>query len=251
MRCCRCTSGGRSACRSRSARRDLVGFALTLVAILYLSFVALVGYGALAHSTSFSANAPSMGRGEYTLRSMLTPFSTQSPGTVTVRTAVAYRGNQPVWGNRAIGLNPPFIFTREWNKGFRAAIPAIAGIAACAVGVPLVFVVLPVTMRQAKVRWAHIVRIFTYSLVFVAIAVLLRETVMLEGMDPTKWVRPPAPSPTVKWLLMIMIGLWWLAAIKRYLRLRHAVGVALALVAIGVLVGIAVETWLLLEMDLI
>ena len=87
---------------------------------------------------------------------------------------------------------------------------------------PLCFVLMPLSMRRAKVRWAHIVRVTIYSLfipllcVWVTAAVFSAHVALsMEGlMELYTWAARYVP-----WLAM---ALWWTAATGRYLRIPHA-----------------------------
>ena len=117
---------------------------------------------------------------------------------------------------------------------------------------PLVFLALPVSMRRARVRWRHLGRITAYSLIWPILSVMAYEAVMLRHMDVV-WggARPLEVWSAARWLVLGVLALWWFAAVSRYLRMRHALGVALALLTIGTLAGMASETYLALALGLV
>ncbi len=110
--------------------------------------------------------------------------------------------------------------------------------------VPLAFFLLPVSLRRAKVRRAHIMRIQAYALALI-VPILglwsLTQTavVLLDHADSSLvWkfdlddlpFGPITACFTTAWLLWA-----WHAAVKHYLRLPHALPVALAMLTIAAL----------------
>lgn len=114
-----------------------------------------------------------------------------------------------------------------------------------AIGLPLSLVLLPVSLRRAKVRWAHIGRVFLYSLALPLL--LLQATVAVwltaaigwpaERIDDEMWMLP------TMFALPVMLMCWWWAAIKHYLRLPHALAVVVVHAVLCVLVAVAVMFW--------
>lgn len=120
---------------------------------------------------------------------------------------------------------------------------------------PLVFIVLPIARRRAKVRWAHIGRIalYTPAVIFLPLGILFAADAMrtvdrwTSGdvwlLDMLAWlgdwlamVIPPA--------LVLSFWWWWRSACRHYLRMQRADLVAISIVLIGVLLSITVS-WLL------
>lgn len=117
--------------------------------------------------------------------------------------------------------------------------------------VPLAFVLLPTTLRRAKVQPNHIVRIWAYSLVWAplflgatAVVVVIDRTLCTLLADlglrqswhyrmlPYGFDRWSALVATVSWLL-----LWWSIATKRYLRIPHSGAVVALLMVASLLVA--------------
>ncbi len=101
---------------------------------------------------------------------------------------------------------------------------------------PCVFVVLPVSRRRAKVRWAHIGRIFAYSLLIPA---LLLAFMILQAriayLDPGTYAYRPQNMyiDRCHWATVAafpMVGVFWGVAIKRYLRMDEAWKVGLSVI---------------------
>ncbi len=124
---------------------------------------------------------------------------------------------------------------------------SVAGfwLAALTIGLPLSLVLLPVSLRRAKVRWAHIGRVFLYSLAIPI--VLLQATVAawlicaigwpMERIDDELWMLP------TMFAMPIMLMCWWWAAIRHYLRMPHALAVVVLHAVLCLLVAVAVAFW--------
>lgn len=87
---------------------------------------------------------------------------------------------------------------------------------------PLSFVLMPFSMRKAKVRWGHIVRVTIYSLWIPLVCLLVGTTLLTIDQYSTS----PGPSnPTGGWARYapwLAVTLWWQAATSRYLKIPHA-----------------------------
>ena len=134
-------------------------------------------------------------------------------------------------------------------------------------GMPLLFALLPTTLRQARVRPAHIVRIGFYALVGPAVLATgwagLHAALALIGaggwagvLDPQHWGRGvdgrdhgwilAAASEILGPLLMILIAtgwsvVWWRRACRVYLRLPAPDTIVFSLALILILAALAVE----------
>ncbi|MCP3902863.1 MAG: hypothetical protein GY715_04430 [Planctomycetes bacterium] len=114
---------------------------------------------------------------------------------------------------------------------------AIVGVFAMlpVVTTPLGLLALPVSRRRAKVRLAHVLRISIYSLaiaVAVAVYAVVRFTIagFAQPLYTELW-------HAMVWGVPLLLVTWWTCAIGRYLRIGHAPGIALAITAIGMLLG--------------
>ena len=114
--------------------------------------------------------------------------------------------------------------------------------------IPLAYLLLGQTMRRARVRRAHLVRIWLYSLVVVpwsvAAWIVLRPPVLsLSDMLELLSIGVSGWSPALHAATLAAGGLFWWCATSRYLRLPHAGSVAGVL---SLLVGLAGLTGLVL-----
>ncbi len=112
---------------------------------------------------------------------------------------------------------------------------------------PLTFRLVPQTLRRARVRWWHVVRIWAYSLVGVPLAVY-GPMVGNWAMDEAPWVGQAMAGVLERRGLaaLFLLALWsawiiscWGSAAKHYLRLERPWMVAVVLVGLG---GLAVVT---------
>ena len=107
---------------------------------------------------------------------------------------------------------------------------------------PLTFLLLPVSRRKAKVRWAHLFRITAYaafipSAAITAVLVAVSLGYALDNLQGTAigWAH------LISRVVMIpMLIIWWASAIKRYLRIPHSWAVAVLLTSMLCLVFLAV-----------
>ncbi len=147
------------------------------------------------------------------------------------------------------------------------------GVLVCLFAMPVIFALIPTTLRQARVKPAHIVRIFSYSLVapmcVVASWLSVYFSLKLAGLTaaaailaPRKWTHvspwprsfPPNVSLTRIMLADVMPGaalvavcvlwmtLWWLMACRRYLKLDQPRLVVSVLSLILILLALAAES---------
>ncbi len=109
---------------------------------------------------------------------------------------------------------------------------------------PASCMLLPVTLRRARVRGRHLVRIAAYGLF--APAAGIGAASLLAGLGLALGKAGPIwqAHHVLRFGIIIVVVAWWAAAIRRYLRMPHSLGVALLL---SVLVGLAyvVLLWLL------
>jgi hypothetical protein len=125
--------------------------------------------------------------------------------------------------------------THVWTGGFLDALALIVFSLLPVLTAPLGMIALPQSRRQAKVLPRHIVRITVYSLPIVAITLAYA---LLRFTFADSWIRLYHEWRLVGWWVpAALLVLWWAIAIRRYLRMPHATGVAAACVVIGVLVG--------------
>lgn len=112
----------------------------------------------------------------------------------------------------------------------------IAGIIAF-VGIPLGVLFLPLSRSLARVRWVHVTRILLYS----AIVPMLAMGLWL-GLLTIHFGWPDAPANVLRssavfgrWSLLILINVWWIIAIRRYLHMPRGWLIAPAFSLLSVL----------------
>jgi len=113
--------------------------------------------------------------------------------------------------------------------------------AAMSVSLPLSFLLLPFTLREAKIRHVHLVRIFIYSLAIplactILIPTLITLMVFVIESRPLFEISMKA-VPYATWL---PVAVWWHAAASRYLRIRHAWFVIASLTLMCLLLQLAI-----------
>jgi len=97
---------------------------------------------------------------------------------------------------------------------------------------PISFLVLPQSLRKAKVRYRHLVRIGLYSLHFSLIPCLL----ILHHQIMGYWTLLRSyelNSFLAFYLPVICLNIWWSLAAKHYLKLPHAWGVGVSMVVLA------------------
>lgn len=108
---------------------------------------------------------------------------------------------------------------------------------------PLVFIVLPIARRRAKVRTAHLIRIALYGLPLLVPGLLI----MMCSAAPMGTSRRRLSAEllswsTLYWLVLIVTWLlvlaWWITACRRYLRMEWSVAVGTSVVVIATCCGL-------------
>ncbi|MCZ6834724.1 MAG: hypothetical protein O7G85_03025 [Planctomycetota bacterium] len=219
----------------RIARLTLYGMLLIVVVWLLV----MVGQGTLAgsfwyHQNFFPSGTPNTSGYAFVIRCMLLPSSETSLGFVS----------SPGWTSP---LPAPSDFLLEclddeWDIPIFLSVYSLIA--------PLVFLVLPVTMRMAKVRRVHVYRIFVYGLLFSTLALSLH---ILARVLPELQYRfiPTWISIVFDWLARIslvaflpLMMIWWHVAIKTYLQMKGSFKIWLAITLIALLTAlVAVYVW--------
>ena len=111
---------------------------------------------------------------------------------------------------------------------------------------PLSLALLPVTRKRAKVRWWHIARVAAYS-VFIPVTsgCLTIVAWLLDEFTDFAGLQSEDLATLVALTGMPLLGAcWWAAAIKRYLRLPHALAVTALLGLLCLLTTGALMFWI-------
>ena len=162
------------------------------------------------------------------LHAALLPFSGRSIGAAVVTWRIM-RSDSP--------LDLQYDY---WLDLHRPMALALLGQIVCG----LAFAALPISRRRAKVRWRHIVRVTAYGLALLAPIAFLGILDMGLNSPYWGWTSPMGELATLMLriasvMLLPMAFLWWLIAVRRYLKMEHAWAVSISVLSIGVLTPLA------------
>ncbi len=144
-------------------------------------------------------------------------------------------------GGGMSGLPSPRAQFGNWDSFLDVPVALLSFAIAC----PLVFLALPHSMRRARVRWSHILRIVMYGGCWLVIPVyLIFLTVALERLPDsaiTRLMLGPARGVTNLAIAAVIPGLmvWWASAVRHYLRMSEPRKVWLSVVTIALLASLA------------
>lgn len=119
---------------------------------------------------------------------------------------------------------------------------------------PLTFVLLPDTLRRARVKRVHLVRVWMYGLVWFPVALFTPSIlqaqlyivwrVALEGSVQGEEIYYAVQDVLHEYqetIVLVVVGtwlfVWWWQAAKRYLRLPHSLVVAVCMLTVSTLVA--------------
>ena len=108
---------------------------------------------------------------------------------------------------------------------------------------PLVFLLMPFSIRKAKVKLSHIARALSYSLFFILILVVIETVLILQTMFSASPSLAGWITELAVWAAPIGLAIWWGAAIGRYMKIPFGMIHALLLVLLLHLSGLA-AMWL-------
>ncbi len=104
---------------------------------------------------------------------------------------------------------------------------------------PVSFVLLPVSRLRARVRREHLLRVMVYGL-FVPMAAISAAIILVVFAIATGSQGPVRLAHMVlRYGIVLMLVVWWAAAVGRYLRMPHSAGVAVLLSVLVVLLFVA------------
>jgi hypothetical protein len=214
----------------------LAGHVVLLVLPFYLLQAACNGLAAwiIWQDAVFFGAGPLPSPARVVAQSALLPWSERSPGSITYPAGTV--GSRPF----VTPFPPP---ARQLDAGWgglfdRVMLPLLLGTTLLC---PAGFLALPVSRRRAKVRAAHIHRVTLYSLTLLLLPVGALVIGPLYVRLMGRFGAPdPMPGPVVMavYSLPLLLVVWWSCATGRYLRMRHAWGVGLAVVIIAVLITV-------------
>lgn len=111
----------------------------------------------------------------------------------------------------------------------------------------LAFFALPTSLRRAKVRPRHLVRMATYALVLLLVPLCLEPTIeYATAIAGTRVPYLPDHRRAIVLGMFVPLGglfFWWIAACRCYLRLHAATAVGCAVATIGALVAMLVGAY--------
>lgn len=229
--------------------RRLLALALPVLLLLYLAFALSVGHLTYKQfkklnqdyiSTPFHPEA-------YGLYATINPFSeyqlTYTRTTVLTsmtQTTISPRG----YANWIAKSQRPSLFWQEVymqirNNSFtpfrgrrmRMSVVIVQGLMLVAL-CPLAFMALSQSLRKAKVRWQHLVRIALYSWPIIVPPLGLYMRNWNGGWNFPWWLPQWLIPCSLIYVLTGMI-LWWSLAAKHYLKLPHAWGVGISMVVLA------------------
>jgi hypothetical protein len=206
----------------------IAAYLVLLVVPLYLFVCVAHGVAAWATWCEYSrigcTNMPSPA--SVIAQSVILPYSSSSPGAVTVP---GRRGRFTV-----MFPSPSQQHRVDWFdlEAATMLLPFLGVAVLCPAG----FLALPVSRRRAKVRYAHIHRVTLYSMTFLLapIAGLYTHSVLELAGDfsrVARWLVYAVSAATLGFPVLLVA--WWSCATGRYLKIRHAWGVGLAVVAMA------------------
>lgn len=102
---------------------------------------------------------------------------------------------------------------------------------------PIGYLTVPVSLRRAKVRFSHLVRISVYGLPFIALPCALALLATLGLLNP-RLKMPPFAESISRWATVasvMMCLLWWMTASSSYLKLQHGIAVGATAVLLPLL----------------
>ena len=229
--------------------------ALLVLLLLYLAFALSIGYQTYQEYQSLKQKSISNNNSTsiapfhpvvYGLYATINPFSdyqftytwtvgpntkakpTRSPRQAARRYAKSLRPSR-FWREVRMQIrNNQFIPFRGRMRMSVVIVQGLMLVALC----PLAFVALPQSLRKAKVRWQHLVRIALYSWPIIVPSLGLYIRYGNGGWNfysgIPQWLVPCS-------LIFMLTGLilWWSLAAKHYLKLPHAWGVGVSMVVLA------------------
>lgn len=190
-------------------------------------------------------------------------------GLISVTVMSSVRSPWVVWpGGTAVRSDLLELFgLAAWDL-CAAVATLLPGLVVALAAMPAAFALLPQTLRRARVRRAHVARIWLYSL-FCPLTVAAFWTLVLlvganlgldalvEAMNPWEWARglgpmglrsvrffaAPLPGIVASALVLAWLTVWWWSACRSYLRLPRSGLIVLALSLTVGLAALAAQLW--------
>ncbi len=129
------------------------------------------------------------------------------------------------WGPSPIE-SPLELFVRYWVPFWPSIFYLLVFQLCCALG----FAALPVSRKVAKVRWAHVWRIAAYGIGLMFFPLAITIVASMAAVADVQFLTDALSGIAIVVVFMVLpiYFLWWSVATSRYLRMRHAWGIGLA-----------------------
>lgn len=131
-----------------------------------------------------------------------------------------------------------------------AQTPSTIAAIACALLAPLAMLLLPTSLRRARIRPRHFARLLLYSTALVVPILALSFALPHFGAMYGDWILEFVTLygyPNAGLILIastaVLVALWMTAAASRYLRLQHALGVGVSCALISSLLIVLLQQW--------
>ncbi|MCH7547773.1 MAG: hypothetical protein IID30_15350 [Planctomycetes bacterium] len=197
----------------------LAGLLLITLVVIFELMLGLYTWGSLVDmQAKVSGTIANMS--EVIFKTMLLPFSQDSLGIVN-------------FNQGSYVISPPLqVSLRMLANGYGVGVEVIPILLLYTVLCPVGFLALPQSRRITKVRWVHVLRIGVYSFFFVWLFVVISLICSLADswwrFVPITFGLPQITVTTAYLSLYIVILIWWSLATSRYLKMKHAWGVGVA-----------------------
>ncbi len=184
------------------------------------------------------------------MEAVLTPWKNQSSGIYTFAdgSTVPYTAPSALWPSVQMRLGGVGIFELVMWQGFLFELSLshlLLTLLAYSV-LPLTFALLPLSRRKSKVRWSHIARVAVYGLYLPLAALWIGMFCAMLVLVELDAFAVRAMGSAVVLGLPVLTALWWMFAIRHYLRMPHAAFVSAMLMLLTLLLLSSVM-WVTLE----
>jgi hypothetical protein len=170
----------------------------------------------------------------------------------TIGTAGFWRPSSAFWSHLSVALFPVDVW--PWNADlYDSSLSAHAFLGLIVLALtPLCFVCLPLTLRAAKVRRLHLVRMTAWSIIVPPLLLQAASSGLRLVASIESTFRYAQDSPLFQFaqqqggrvflgMLVLWLLAWWHCACRDYLKLPRALGVAGSMVAMAVLLGVLIS----------
>jgi hypothetical protein len=155
-----------------------------------------------------------------TWEALTQPLSSSS--SVTIMSPAGMASGPYVPPSRLFLVVTEEMITSDWLETITFTVPWLAWGAGITVLLPFSFVLMPLSLRKAKVRWAHIVRVTGYSMFIPITYLLLAVVTVVSAAILSSDATLDLVAAAARYVPWLAIALWWHAATSRYLKIPHA-----------------------------